>query len=108
MSAKFSVYVGPYVVIPRNELADWSEYEDVFIDGQFESGVDSDNWYLIPQNHTPYRRQMRFDEYSEMSPQNIVVCDVDDEWDSFRRTCDRVLNQALTRRVKWGVVPCIS
>ena len=108
MSAKFSVYVGPYVVIPRSELSDWSKYEDIVVDGQFEAGIDSDNWYLIPQDQTPFGRQMRFDGCSEMRPVFITKPDIGEELIIFRYLCHRVLNTEMTHSVKWGVVPCLS
>ena len=112
MSAQYSVYVGPYLILPNG--FDWTPWENVVAPGRGEADYEDENLILIPsQKLRDVDRTMAFDRYGDSD--NVVQINpamlvreaarfqelAADLW----KFCD---DRDIEIHEAWGVVPCWS
>lgn len=111
MSMHLTVYVGPYLVVPKNSKFNLDDWCEAFCSGRGESGYTEDGWYLIPNRDVDgIDRVMSFDRYSD----NDTVTSIDLGAQVYEMSAMRQLAAKLIAwcnennvpfRVEWGVVP---
>jgi hypothetical protein len=112
MSMDLTVYVGPYLIVPKGvfDLCDW---ENIVREGRGEDGVDESNWILIPNKKLDgIERSMTVDRHGDQEMAQINPATIVRETAAFSRLaiglicwCD---DRGIEVREAWGVVPCWS
>ncbi len=93
MGMDLTVYIGPYLSVPKDSGFDWMKWDSVVCDGRGEAGVDEPN--LSEQ------------QMAQINPATIVK-----ETAAFSRLASEVIqwcdNRGIEIHEAWGVVPCWS
>lgn len=113
MGMHMTVYVGPYLIVPRSSGLDWYEFDSIVCEGRGEAGVDEQDLILIPnQSLDGVDRNMVVDAHGEQDVAQIDPADIVKEKAAFGRLAgavfQRAKNQGFEVREAWGVVPCWS
>lgn len=111
MSVDYSVYVGPYLVVPSDFV--WWKWESVVADGRGMAGVDEDSLILVPNtNLDGVQRQLRFDCYEEGAAVHINPAMLVRESAKFEKLTAELRahleEEGIEYHEGWGVVPCWS
>jgi len=106
-----SVYVGPYLVLPRD--FNWREWESIVADGRMEAKEDGGELMLVPSVDLPgIDRQLRFGRNGETPVVAIHSGHVVAEIRALTNLTDRLLRHCrgvgIPVCVQWGIVPCWS
>lgn len=76
MSGELSVYIGPYLVLPKD--FDWEDFESIVTEGRGEYGIDDEKLTLVPNRDLPgISREMTIErtgeqQFSQINPATIV------------------------------------
>ncbi len=112
MGMHMTVYVGPYLIVPRGTL-DWYEFDSIVCEGRGEAGTEEDDLILIPnQRLEGVERNMVTDAQGEQDVVQIDPATIVKEKAAFARLASAVFRRAEVAgfevREAWGVVPCWS
>lgn len=104
MSLDNHVYVGPYIVAPKN--FDYSEWQHTVTDGRGEAGHSDENLFLVPNNTDLIDARDFSDPNTE--PTEIVASDIDTETQILWAACKDMINYCRALKIKiefkWGIV----
>lgn len=108
MSMNLTVYVGPYLVVPRSANIDLGDFY-VVCDGRGEAGVGENDRYLIP-NGQFVMREVQFSHGDR--PNNVTSIDLGAqvyEMSAMRQIAAKLIawcnENDVPYLVRWGVVP---
>ena len=114
MSMNLTVYVGPYLVVPKTfDLTDVENADVLVEDGRCEAGTDDAELYLIPNVKIDgIDRQTSFDKYGEDPVVQINPATLVRECRLFRKHVETIVAYLDEHEIEffegWGVVPCWS
>jgi len=113
MSMNWSVYIGPYLTVPRDSGFDWMLWDSLVCDGRGESGVNEPNLILIPNSKLEgVERIMNIDCYAEHKISQINPATIVKESAAFSRLVTNIIKWFDSREIEiheaWGVVSCWS
>jgi len=111
MSMNLSVYVGPYLILPKG--FDWWDWDSIVVDGRGEAGVDEAFVILIPNRKLDgVTRELSIDKYDEHTATAISEATIGAEKTVFHALAQPIFDYCKTRgidiRLTWGIVPCWS
>ena len=109
MSMNLTVYIGPYLIVPKT--FEWYGFDSLVTDGRCEAGTDDAELYLIPNLDVQgISRQLQFDRHSETPVVSIEPVGVGEETMRFRTHVESLIvhcrRHKISVRMEWGVVPC--
>jgi hypothetical protein len=113
MNMTFSVYVGPYLIVPKRSSFDWITWKAIVRDGRCEDGLNEKKWILIPNRKMDgIDRQMTFDQHVDCKITSINPATIVQEMAAFSRLTSDLVQWCDDRNIEvheaWGVVPCWS
>ena len=111
MSMQLSIYVGPYLVLPKD--FQWYDWDQIVTDGRYEAGTDDEHLHLVPNVPLPgIDRLLRFSRYDETPVLPLADSDIQKELYEFRQLTALLRAKCYERKVPcemlWGIVPCWS
>jgi len=108
---QYSVYVGPYMIVPRSGEFHPYDWDHLVADGRGESGVGEPVWYLVPNVKIPNcEREMWYGRDERDGVDLIMPKTMHEElrlfWDMLHDggLFDAVNKTELTAELNWGVV----
>jgi hypothetical protein len=109
----FSVYVGPYLIVPKCSSFDWITWKAIVRDGRCEDDLNEKKWILIPSRKMDgIDRQMTFERHVYCKITSINPATIVQEMTSFSRLTSDLVQWCDDRNIDvheaWGVVPCWS
>ena len=110
MGMDLTVYVGPYLSVPRDSGFDWMLWDSVVCDGRGEAGVGEPDLILIPNRKLEgIEREMHVDRHGEQQMAQINPATIVKETAAFSRLASEVIQWCDNRGIEiseaWGVVP---
>lgn len=110
MSMNLTVYVGPYLIVPKSSVFDWMLWDSVVSDGRGEAGVGEPYLILIPnQKLEGVTRCLTVDRHGEQQMAQISPAAIVRESDAFALLASEVIQWCDSHGVEvheaWGVVP---
>lgn len=110
MSMDFSVYVGPFMTVPKD--FDWLPWGMLVADGRMEAGNEDDLTYLIPnQALEGVSREMRYDRFGDY-PVFSIDGNSSKETRVFISGVEQLTSHCRVLGIEysfyWGAVPCWS
>ena len=111
MSMQLSIYVGPYLVLPKNVA--WYDWDQIVTDGRFEAGTDDEHLYLVPNVKLPgIDRQLRFERGEDTPVVPIDSVSLVKELAAFTNLAEPLIRHCWAKNIigtmQWGIVPCWS
>lgn len=111
MSIDYSVYVGPYLILPSG--FEWWKWESVVAEGRGMAGVDEDSLILVPnQKLDGVQRQLRFDRHEEGTAVHINPAMLVRESARFAKLTAELRKhleeEGIEYHEAWGIVPSWS
>lgn len=110
MSMHLSIYVGPYLIVPKVTKVKLDKWTDVVHCGRGELTTTDDEWYLVPNCELPgVERKMTFDYCDEeCAPLAISPGDHESEIDAMKGVCSELIEwlekNHMPYVMRWGVV----
>lgn len=113
MGMNLTVYVGPYLSVPKDSGFDWMLWDSVVCDGRGEAGDGEPNLILIPNRKLEgVERAMSVDLHGTHPITQINPAAIVKESAAFSRLASEVIqwcdNHGIEIHEAWGVVPCWS
>ena len=110
MSMQLSIYIGPYLVLPKD--FEWYDWDQIVTDGRFEERTDG-YLYLVPSVPLPgIDRQLRFDRKKGTPVVPIDSMSLVKELYAFSQLTNLLRAKCYEKKVpcemQWGIVPCWS
>ena len=111
MSVKFSVYIGPYLIVPKLSGFDIDAWSAIVRDGRGATDSDESDWILIPDcKPDGVKRQMQFHQDTECNVESINPATIVREMAAFSRLTSELVqwcdDHSIEAHEVWGVVPC--
>ena len=112
MGMSLTVYVGPYLIVPKHSgfPVDWMKWDTIVCDGRGEAGSDEKDLILIPNCKLDgIERTMQFERHGEQDIVQISPATIVRESAAFSRLASEIFKWCDSHEVEiheaWGVVP---